>query len=84
MDWFLYDNGLRLERVNHGRVRLSENDGNVFREKYPNTEFFLVRIWILCIWIFVFGQKTGKYGLEKPPYLGFFHAVFNLRPASRQ
>ena len=38
----------------------------VLREKCPNTEFCLVRI---------FSPNTGKYGLEKTRYLDTFHAV---------
>ena len=35
------------------------------REKSPNTEFFVVRIF----------PNTGKYGPEKTPYLDTFHTV---------
>ena len=38
------------------------------REKCPNTEFFLVRIF----------PNTGKYGPEKTPYLDTFQTVFKL------
>ena len=39
------------------------------REKCPNAEFLLVRIF------FVFGLNTGKWGPEKTPYLDTFYAV---------
>ena len=39
---------------------------NKLREKYLNTEIFLV-----CI----FSPNKGKYGPEKTPYLDTFHAV---------
>ena len=52
------------------------------REKCPNTEFFLVRIFLYLDWIrrftekiSVFSPNTGKYVPEKTPYLGTFHAV---------
>ena len=44
------------------------------REKCPNTEFFLVRIFPHSGWIF--SPNAGKYGPEKTPYLDTFHAVF--------
>ena len=52
------------------------------REKCPNTEFFLVRIfphsdWIRrdTLYLSVFSPNARKYGQEKTPYLGTFHAV---------
>ena len=52
-------------------------------EMCPNTEFFLVRVfphsdWILrdAKYLSVFSSNAGKYGPEKTPYLGIFHAVF--------
>ena len=52
------------------------------REKCPNTELFLVRIflyldWIQRFtgWISVFSPNTGKYGPEKTPNLDTFHTV---------
>ena len=52
------------------------------REKYPNTEFFLVRIFPHSDWIrrdtpylSVFSPNVGKYGPEKTPYLDTFYAV---------
>ena len=38
-------------------------------EMFPNTEFFLVRIFS------VFIPNAGNYGPEKTPYLDSFHAV---------
>ena len=53
------------------------------RKKYPNTEFFLVRIFRHSVWIrrdtsnlSVFSPNAGKYGPEKTPYWDTFHAVF--------
>ena len=52
------------------------------REKCPNTEFFLFRIFPYSDWIrrdtdypSVFSPNVGKYGLEKSSYLDTFHAV---------
>ena len=42
----------------------------LLREKCPNTEFFLV-----CIFL-----HPGKYGPEKTPYLDTFHKVFSHSP----
>ena len=51
-------------------------------EKYPNTEFFLIRIFPHLDWIrrdteylSVFSPNAGKYEPEKTPYLNTFHAV---------
>ena len=51
---------------------------SALREKYPNTELFLVRIFPHSDWIrslSVFSQNAGKYGPEITPYLDTFHAV---------
>ena len=52
------------------------------REKCPNKEFFLVRIFLHSDWIrrdteyiSVFSPNTGKYGPEKTPCLDTFHVV---------
>ena len=52
------------------------------REKCPNTEFFLVRIFPHSAWIrrdtpylSVFSPNAAKYGPEKTPYLDTFNAV---------
>ena len=51
------------------------------REKYPNTELFLVRNILYSDWInltpkiSIFSPNTGKYGPEINPYLDTFHAV---------
>ena len=52
------------------------------REKCPNTEFFLVRIFPHSDWIrrdtpylSVFSPNAGKCGPEKTPYLDTFHVV---------
>ena len=70
----------------HGKqnkeVGWSFNDKETLCEKFPNTKFFLVRIFPYLDWtkrftekIFLFSPNTGKYGLEKTPYLDIFHAV---------
>ena len=41
-------------------------------EKCPNTELFLVRIFLYLDWIC---PNTGKYSPEITPYLDTFHAV---------
>ena len=55
-------------------------------KKCPNTEFFLLRIFPHSNWIqrdtkylSVFSPNGGKYGPEKTPYFGTFHAVSHLR-----
>ena len=46
------------------------------REKCPNTEFFLVRIFLHSDWIRRdTSPNAGKYGPEKTPYFDTFHAV---------
>ena len=45
------------------------------QQKYPNTEFFLVRIFRHLDWIQRDTPNAGKYGLEKTPYLEKYHAV---------
>ena len=52
------------------------------REKCPNTDFFLVRIfphsdliWRDTPYLSVFSPNTGKCGPQKSPYLDTFHAV---------
>ena len=55
---------------------------HILREKCPNTEFFLVRIFPHSDWIrrdtpylSVLSPNAGKYAPEKTPYLDTFHAV---------
>ena len=55
------------------------------RASSPNTEFFLIRIFMHSDWIrtateylSVFSPNTGKYGPEKTPYLDTFHTVQTL------
>ena len=48
------------------------------REKWPNTEFFLVHIFS------VFSPNTGKYGPEKTPYLDTFHTMIDTKWVKRQ
>ena len=52
--------------------------GHTLREKCPNADLFLVRIFLYSKWIrkiSVFSPNTGKYGPEITPYLDTFHAV---------
>ena len=53
------------------------------RERRPNTEFFLVRIFLYSDKIRrftnVLSPNTGKYGPGKTPYLDTFHAVEKLK-----
>ena len=58
-----------------------ETRNKTLREKCPNTELFLVRIFPHSHWIrrdtpylSVFSLNAGKYGAEKTPYLDTFHA----------
>ena len=62
------------------------------REKCPNTEFFLVRIFPHSDWIrrdtsylSVFSPNVGKYEPEKTLYLDTFHTVIvQYKNAKRQ
>ena len=64
-------------------LHLSWNDSrNSLREKCPNTELFLVHIFLHSDWIWrdttylcVFSPNTGKYGPEITLYLDTFHVV---------
>ena len=54
-------------------------------EKCPNTELFLVRIFLYSDWIRrdtqylpVFSSNTGKYGPEITPYWDTFHVVYSV------
>ena len=58
------------------------NTRNTLREKCPNAEFFLNRIFphLDLIrrgtpYLSVFSPNAGKYGPEKTPYLDTFHAA---------
>ena len=50
------------------------------REKCPNTEFFLARIFLYSDWIRrfteMFSPSTGKCGPEKAPYVDTFHVMW--------
>ena len=66
--------------------RISNKATNVsLRQKCPNAEFFVVRIFSHSHWIrrdteylSVFSRNAGKYRSEKTPYLNTFHAVVVL------
>ena len=65
----------------------SLNFSQKLREKCPNTEFFLIRIFPHLDWIrrdnpylSVFSPNAGIYGPEKTPYLADFDAVRVYRP----
>ena len=49
------------------------NPMSPLRKKCPNTELFLVRIFLYSDWIF--SPNTGKYGPEITAYLDTIHAV---------
>ena len=67
------------------RVKLTKCDTcewDALREKCPNTEFFLARIFLYLDWIrkftkqiSLFSPNTGKYRPEKTPFSDTFHAV---------
>ena len=81
-DWIWRDTLILLDRICKKMTR------KPLREKCPNTELFLVRIY--CIrteygeilrysdTLFVFSPNTGKYGPEITPYLDTFRAVVFL------
>ena len=61
---------------------IKENVEHSLHEKCPNTELFLVHIFLYSDWIrrdspylSVFSPNTGKYGPEITPYFDTFHAV---------
>ena len=56
----------------HDRIVFAKR---TLREKCPNTEFFLVRIFP---YLSVFSPKAGKYRPEKTLYLDTFHAVEDI------
>ena len=58
----------------YGQLR-STHQTRTLREKCPNTEFFLVRIFP---YLSVFSPNTRKYGPEKTLYLDTFHAVEDI------
>ena len=61
---------LRLNNLIINLQKFNSSKGKKYhrslREKCPDTEFFLVHIFL----------DTGKYGPEKTPYLNTFRAVF--------
>ena len=76
---------MQFKKINFYNNKLSffhQNNPWSLRKKCPNTEFFLVRIFLhsACIWRFteeisVFSPNTGKYEPEKTPHFDTFHAV---------
>ena len=65
------------------RLRFGDFFSISLREKCPNTELFLVSIFLYSDWIrrftpkiSVFSLNTGKYGLEITPYLDTFLTVY--------
>ena len=68
----------------HGYGQLhSTHQARTLREKCPNTEFFLVRIFPFFLvrifpYLSVFSPKAGKYRPEKTLYLDTFHAVEDI------
>ena len=66
-----------------GNKMFYENRGVALREKCPNKEFFLARIFPHSDWIrreteylSVLSTNAGKCGPEKTPYLDTFHTVW--------
>ena len=61
-------------QINKLHLRTECLDGQTYvqREKCPNTEFLLVRIFPHPA---LFSPNAGKCGPEKTPYLDTFHAV---------
>ena len=57
---------------------ISDIHDGALHENCPNTEFFLLRVF-LCSGTeygdLLFSPNNGKYGPEKNPYLDTFHAV---------
>ena len=46
MDWFLYDNSLRHERVNHVREKMSKNGGPYFNRVYVVIPSYIELPWL--------------------------------------
>ena len=62
----------KLRKIDGWKVIARFREGSL-REKCPNTELFLVRIFLYFDWIF--SPNSEKCGPEKTPYLDTFHAV---------
>ena len=77
-------NFFRLNKERSYKINKYGNESVVtisLREKCPNTELFLVCIFLNSEWIrsrvnLCFSANTGKYGPEITPYLDTFHAVY--------
>ena len=70
------------EKLNNLWIQWKNWTFHILREKCPNKEFFLVRIFPHSDWtrrdteyLSVFSPNAGKYEPEKTPYLDTFHAV---------
>ena len=79
---YLFEIILRNQIINFNYFIIIFIDAPALREKCPNTELFVVRIfphldWIRrdTLYLSVFSPNAGKYGEEKTPYLDTFHAV---------
>ena len=57
------------------RLKVCKFSDVPLREKFPNAEILLVRIFATS-YLSVFSPNAEKYGPEKPPYLDTFHALF--------
>ena len=78
--YFKFANDYFTECLHH--LHFTVNTCDTLREKCPNTELFLVRIFPHSGWIrrdtkylSVFSPNAGKYGPEVTPYLDIFRAV---------
>ena len=74
-----------VESTSKKAVRAVNFEARALREKCPNTEFFLVRIFSTSDWIrrdteylSVFSPNLGKYGTEKTPHLDIFTQWYHV------
>ena len=75
---------LNILKLGYCKYKVQKKFQNVsLREKCPNTELFLVLIFLYSDRIrrnmedlSLFSQNTGNYGPEVTPYLDAFHAVY--------
>ena len=86
--WILIESRLKMEWTSQNISDEENRQHHItltipLREKCPNTEFFLVRIFPHLDWISLYNEylsvfrlNAGKYGSEKTLYLDTFRAVY--------
>ena len=69
---------LDISRLEHLGQILSSSSLLKLREKCPNREYFLVRIFPHSEYLSVFSPNAGKYGPEKFGHFGHFSRMCNF------